>query len=478
MPVSSLPSIGAVINGRYRITRHLAAGGMSTVFLGIDELLDRRVALKFLHPHLAQQAEFSRKFLGEARSAARISSPNVVAIHDQGFWQTPTSSQAYIVMEYVPGPDLRAELSRLGNLNLATALLIAEQILRALAAAHDAGIIHRDVKPGNTLLFTQIDLNSANPDLRVKVADFGLARAVAGATSSALSFATPAYVAPEVISNGSITPAVDIYAAGIMLFELLAGYQPFIGTGAVTVAYQHVNRPLPLLRALGGWLPPEIDRFLTRLTAKDPARRIPDGASGLRELLELRAGLPEDVLLRALPTPANRPESEPPVPHKTAPAAGPAPTAPLDGADSPTAALGVHARWPEGSHTGQPQMIFPAASSSALSAQSPLETNSGARPARRKWPVITLALVFLACALGLGAWAGTSALKKPSIEIPDITGLSITDGRARLEQLGLETSSEEVTANEAAGTVIATDPAAGTLVNEAETVTVTVSAGK
>jgi serine/threonine protein kinase len=225
MDTTLSPPTGQLLDGRYQVESRLAHGGMATVYLGRDIRLDRVVALKIAHQELADDQEFVRRFITEAHSAARLSSPNVVAVFDQG----SAGQVHYIVMEYVAGTTLRELLRARGALSVRESLDIIEGVLGGLDAAHRAGIIHRDVKPENVLL---------GQDGAVKVADFGLARAAAAAarTKTGMIIGTAAYLAPEQVSNSSSDARTDVYAAGVMLFEMLTGAQPHTGESPLVVA--------------------------------------------------------------------------------------------------------------------------------------------------------------------------------------------------------------------------------------------------
>src|SRR6266487_2216445 len=239
--------VGQLLGGRYHVDSRIARGGMATVYLGTDTRLDRVVALKIAHPELSDDAEFVRRFIGEARSAARLSSPNVVAIFDQG----SDKRLHYIAMEYVAGRTLRQLLNERGRLGVRDALDLMSGVLAGLAAAHEAGIAHRDVKPENVLLTTSGV---------VKVADFGLARSVAGAvqTKGGMIIGTAAYLAPEQVSGGTSDARTDVYAAGVMLFELLTGTQPHTGETPLAVAHKHVNEVVPAPSSIAPGLPPSL----------------------------------------------------------------------------------------------------------------------------------------------------------------------------------------------------------------------------
>jgi eukaryotic-like serine/threonine-protein kinase len=259
------PLTGRVLDGRYAVTARIAHGGMATVYQATDSRLDREVALKVMHAELARDEEFVRRFVGEAKSVARLSHQNVVAVFDQG----ADGPFLYLAMEYVPGRTLKQMLRDSGRFSPATALEIMTAVLDGLAAAHASGIVHRDVKPENVLV---------TGDGRVKVADFGLARAqsAAGHTRSGLLIGTVAYVPPEQVTGDSTGPRGDVYSAGVMLFELLTGRLPFTGDTPLSVAYQHVNQDVPPPSALVPGLPAAIDQLVLTATSRDPARRFAD----------------------------------------------------------------------------------------------------------------------------------------------------------------------------------------------------------
>ncbi|MDX6743168.1 protein kinase domain-containing protein [Actinocorallia sp. A-T 12471] len=256
------PLVGRVLDERYRIESKVAKGGMATVYVGRDTKLDRVVAVKVMHAHLAQDEQFVRRFMGEAKAAAALSHPNVVAVYDQG----TDGAHTYLTMEYLPGRTLRDLLDERGRLPVRDALGIMAPILSALGAAHRGGLIHRDVKPENVLL---------TRDGQVKVADFGLARAETDSkqTKTGMIIGTVAYMAPEQVIDGRADARSDVYAAGILLFELLTGRQPHQGDTPLAVAYAHVNDPIPLPSQLVPDIPPRIDALVMSVTSKDPAGR-------------------------------------------------------------------------------------------------------------------------------------------------------------------------------------------------------------
>lgn len=280
---------GTVIDGRYEVLSRIARGGMATVFLARDRRLDRDVAVKVMHPHLAESETFIARFRREARAAARLSHPNAVAVFDQGLWE----ESFYLTMEYVDGEDLRDALRRRGSLPVGEALSVVERVLDALAAAHRRDLIHRDIKPENVLLTRE-----GTP----KLADFGLARAVSDATAASTGtvLGTVAYLAPELVTSGTASAASDIYAVGVMLYELLTGRQPFAGDVPINIAFQHVTSSVPAVSETIPELPREIDDLIGALTARDAAERLPDGDAARAALMRVQESLSEEsAALRA-----------------------------------------------------------------------------------------------------------------------------------------------------------------------------------
>ncbi len=281
------PLVGRVLDGRYSVQSRLARGGMATVYRALDSRLDRVVALKVMHPGLAHDEQFVFRFIREARSAARLNHPNVVAVFDQG----ADGGHVFLSMEYVAGRTLRDLLRERGQLRPREALEILESVLAALGAAHHAGIVHRDVKPENVLLAD---------DGRVKVADFGLARAVSGASnhtsSTGVVMGTVAYLAPEQVVRGVADARSDVYAAGIVLFELLTGHKPYEGESAIQIAYRHVHDDVPPPSSRRPGLASELDALVVRATSRDPDGRPEDARRFLAEVTAARRALSEDEL--------------------------------------------------------------------------------------------------------------------------------------------------------------------------------------
>ena len=295
--------IGRVLDGRYRVLSHLADGGMATVYVALDQRLDRQVALKVMRADLAKDDVFVEKFRREARSAAKLSHPNVVAVYDQG----EDEGQVFLAMELVNGLTLRQVMHSEGPLTPRAALDIMDPVLQALGAAHSAGLIHRDVKPENVIL---------RDDGTVKVADFGLARAIATTTSTdqtGLLLGTVAYLSPEQVERGIADARSDVYAAGLVFFEMLTGSKAFIGDSPIHVAYQHVHSEVPLPSSRLDTVPAGLDRLVARASARDPERRPRDANELLAEMRQSRQALSPAELdrqpraLGAAPDPTTRP---------------------------------------------------------------------------------------------------------------------------------------------------------------------------
>ncbi|MFI0445024.1 Stk1 family PASTA domain-containing Ser/Thr kinase [Actinomadura sp. 6N118] len=277
------PLVGQVLDGRYRIESRIARGGMATVYVARDIRLDREIALKVMHSHLAADDDFVRRFIGEAKAAAALSHPNVVAVYDQ----RTDGEHVFLVMEYVPGRTLRDLLDERGRLGPREALEILQPVLAALGAAHRSGLVHRDVKPENVLI---------TDDGQIKVADFGLARAESASkmTQTGLIIGTVGYLSPEQVLKGSADVRSDVYAAGVLLFELITGFLPHQGDSPLAVAYKHVNESVPAPSTVVPGLTPEIDLLVTRSTSHDPARRPQDANQFLAATAEVHGGLRRD----------------------------------------------------------------------------------------------------------------------------------------------------------------------------------------
>jgi beta-lactam-binding protein with PASTA domain len=311
--------VGRLLDDRYRLDSVIARGGMATVYLANDTRLDRTVAVKVMHRALADDPDFVARFTREAKASARVSAPEVVAVHDQG--TDRETGLAYLVMEHVRGINLRQLLQERGALSPARAVSLLEPVLRALSAAHAAGLVHRDVKPENVLLAD---------DGRVKVADFGLARAVETSNltqTTGLLIGTVAYLAPEQVEHGTADARTDVYAAGVLLWELLTGTPPYGGDSPLSVAYKHVHEDVPPPSTAVEGIPAPLDALVVRATRRDPDARPLDGRAFLAELLAVKADLPaaagaDPVEHRTLVVPRTVPPTAPPPRRRRKPRRG------------------------------------------------------------------------------------------------------------------------------------------------------------
>jgi eukaryotic-like serine/threonine-protein kinase len=272
--VSRPPQPGDLIADRYELEELVGTGGMSTVFRAHDRQLERRVAIKILHQHYAEDPEYLERFRREARAVARLSHPNIVTVIDRG----DDGGRQYIVFEHVEGENLKELVVRSGRLPVRRALELALDVADGLAFAHDHGLVHRDVKPQNVLLSREGE---------VKVTDFGIARSLHmdhGVTQTGTVLGTGEYLAPEQASGKPVSPATDVYSLGVVLWELLAGDVPFVGENFVAVALRHVNEPPPSLRERRPDVTPRLEAAVDRALAKEPGRRFPSMAGFAKEL--------------------------------------------------------------------------------------------------------------------------------------------------------------------------------------------------
>jgi len=304
--VSRAPHPGDLIADRYELEELIGTGGMSSVFRAHDRQLERRVAIKILHQHYADDPEYLERFRREARAVARLSHPNIVTVIDRG----DDDGRQYIVFEHVDGENLKELVLRTGRLPVRRALELGLAVADGLAFAHDHGLVHRDVKPQNVLLSNEGE---------VKVTDFGIARSLHvehGVTQTGTVLGTGEYLAPEQAGGRPVSPATDVYSLGVVLWELLAGEVPFVGENFVAVALRHVNEPPPSLRERRPDVSPRLDAAVERALAKDPARRFPSMAAFAQELraclAEAEGEAPQpvedsDLTLITPPAPTPRP---------------------------------------------------------------------------------------------------------------------------------------------------------------------------
>ena len=465
---------GQVVDGRYRVEARLAHGGMATVYRAFDDRLDRAVALKVIEAGLARRPEYVARFIREAKSCAKLSHPNIVAVYDQsairqapaGYGAAKQGTLAYLAMEYVPGSTLRQVLGRRGRLTPRQALQVLDAMLAGLGAAHRAGIVHRDVKPENVLINDAVLAQSHSYAAALKVTDFGLARSVAGsAEGSTLGGSLPgggligtaSYLAPELVRFGTCDQRSDVYSAGIVLFELLTGHKPFVAATPVEVAQMHVTHRVPAPSAQLRGLDPAVDALVARATAREPDQR-PADANALRsELRAVYANLPDAALdfggsaERAEPTQQLRVD-----------AAGTRVDV------SPT-------RVDLSQQSAPPRSGLPPIAPRRAPDEPYRRVDEGGRRRSYRGLVIFLVIVVLAAAIGFGTWLWGSTHWQ---SMPDLTGLSQTQAEQALTSDGLKfTVKQSSSTTVGSGDVISTDPGSNHPVSDGSTVTLTVSTG-
>lgn len=448
------PLIGRLIDQRYRVTRRLARGGMATVYVAQDERLERPVALKVMHPHLAESDDFVERFHREARAAARIVHPGVVSVFDQGV----VSGQGFLVMELIDGTNLRALLNAQGAFTIPQALRYTTDILEALRAAHRMGVIHRDIKPENILVPT---------DGPAKVADFGLARAVSEGSTSATGnmLGTVAYIAPEIVLTTEANARSDLYSVGIMLYEMLTGAVPWADESPLQIASHHVSEDVPSPSATLPWIPREIDDLIAALTARNPANRCADASDALDLVARAAASIPFDI--------ANR-RAE--VAHEDS-RSGSETTA-LNTEVMPTQLTQAMPAPAVTTATALPT----ATAVTTVHTSTPTETPSaGELPAKMSTRAILLAviafLLIVAASFG-GSWWWTEYGPGSYLTMPTTTGRDLADVQADLGAIGLASSVEEEFSDDVqSGIVTHSDPDGGSSVHKSTNVQLYVSKG-
>ncbi|MEV0490306.1 Stk1 family PASTA domain-containing Ser/Thr kinase [Streptomyces atratus] len=429
------PIVGQLLDGRYRVDARIAVGGMATVYRAMDTRLDRVLALKVMHPALATDASFVERFIREAKSVARLAHPNVVAVFDQG----AQGAYVYLAMEYVAGCTLRDVLRERGALQPRAALDILEPVLAALGAAHRAGFVHRDMKPENVLI---------GDDGRVKVADFGLVRAVGAVTNTTGSvLGTVSYLAPEQIEHGTADTRADVYACGVVLYEMLTGAKPHTGDSPAQVIYQHLNEDVPAPSAVVPGLAVELDRLVASGTARNPEVRPFDAVALLAETRIARAAL-TDEQLDAVP-----PQALAEV-H--------------DAAEDRTSVIPRVLPAGQGTahHTSRLEMPPPL----------PPEQDQQDRRGPRRGMLAAIVAVLLVLGVGAGVWYINSG---QFTRVPSLLGQTEKAAEQRLSDSGLELKSVRRAYSDSVerGKVIGSDPKSGARIRGNGSVTITVSRG-
>ncbi|MDA7025909.1 Stk1 family PASTA domain-containing Ser/Thr kinase [Bacillus sp. CLL-7-23] len=424
--------IGKRINGRYQILRVIGGGGMANVYLAEDIILDREVAIKVLRFDFVHDADFIRRFRREAQSAASLDHPNIVSIYDVG----EEDNIYYIVMEYVEGMTLKEYINQNGALHPKEAVSIMEQIVSAIAHAHDNQIVHRDIKPHNILI---------NHMGHIKVTDFGIAMALSSTTitHSNSVLGSVHYLSPEQAKGGLSTKKSDIYSLGIVMFELLTAQTPFVGESAVSIALKHLQAETPSVKRWNASVPQSVENIVLKATTKDPFHRY-DTAEDMEKDLktafdpnrinENKFVIPTDEMTKAIPIIKDQ--------QKTS----------------------------ESANTNQ-------------SEEAPKVSKKGKRKKKRKvWLLVLITLFFvLATSAILAITVFPSLFMPKDVEVPNVNGLEYKKAVTKLEKQGFEIdpNSEDIAdENIKEGLIVKSDPEAGDVVKEGSTIKLYKSSGK
>lgn len=466
------PLLGRLVDGRYLITRRIARGGMATVYLADDQRLTRTVAIKVMHENLGEDEDFVARFDREARAAARLSHPNVVSVFDQGM----DDGRPYIVMEYVEGSTLRQVMTREAPLAPSRALALIHQVAEAVAAAHEAGIVHRDLKPENVLISRRGQL---------KVADFGLARAVTAhtATANGMLIGTVSYIAPELVTHGHADTRCDVYAMGVVLYEMLTGIKPHTGESPIQVAYSHVHNEItpPSQAAPAQWrgtshgVPDYVDALVMAAAARQPADRPHDAAVLADHIAAARdaiaQGRLQDPALAARMRDTVLDDdalNDDVLDTESVPMAAPA----FAERANPTLVFDPHAA---AESPGHPAVVAATDPEPALPSPSarPLQQRRARKSRTARTSLVVLLVIALA--LGVGAWY---LMAGRFTTAPDFTNLTQEEAIALAAKQGFPVQFDaDYSETIAAGKVVRTDPAAGERIAYGGTITAFLSRG-
>lgn len=425
---------GELIDNRYELIRIIANGGMGTIYEGLDTRLDRKVAVKVMHPHLAQDEDFISRFIREAKAAAALSHPNIVNVMDQG-WNQSGIPAVFLVMELVEGQTLRELLATKGAFSVSETINYLAPVVSALAAAHNLGIVHRDIKPENILI---------SNDGRIKIADFGLARGSGlGQTMTAeasVILGSVSYLSPEQVQRGIADARSDIYAVGVMAFEMLTGQRPHISDSPLQIAYLHVNEDIPRvssrINSKDAKLPKELDELIFAATSRNPDDRPKDGqafANALRNI-QIKSNPAKQQMSLELDLPVRN--------------------------ESPK----------------QQRVKTPIVEEQTREITAPVKTKarSKERPKRKfRWVALSLAVV-----VGVAGWWN---LVGPGtrVTVPSLIGGTLDQAESVLKPLGLKSEIEKQIFSEdiAKGIIVESSPAGGDKVADGATVKLTLSKG-
>jgi serine/threonine-protein kinase len=429
---------GELIDGRYQLISQIAQGGMASIYSALDTRLDRKVAVKIMHPHLAQDEAFVNRFIREAKAAAALTHPNAVSVQDQG-WNTNGVPAVFIVMEMVEGNTLREYLEESGKFGIAQTLQYLTAILGALAAAHKLGIIHRDIKPENILI---------SHDGRIKIADFGLAHgALIGSTLTAESsvvLGSVSYLSPEQVQRGISDSRSDVYSTGILAYELLVGEKPFSGDSPIQIAYMHVNNRVPRVSQSRSDIPKELDELIFSATSANPDERPRDAGIFLAAIQDIA---------RSLDPKRNQLSLELDIPMQKI-------------SEKPSRSKMKKSKAEPVKEITQEKPIR------ELTAGTKRRISKRVRRNR-------IIAVLLAVALGIGGWY---ALIGPGsrIVVPSVVGASLDEANAALTPLGLSSEVIEKRFDEEieAGRILESDPSGGGKVDTGGVVKLVISKGQ
>ena len=436
---------GELIDNRYLLQRQIASGGMATIYAGLDTRLDRPVAVKIMHAHLANDEAFVSRFIKEAKATAALSHPNIVSIQDQG-WNEGGPPAVFLVMELVEGSTLRDYLNENGPIAVEQTFQLINPVLSALAAAHKIGIIHRDIKPENILI---------SRDGRIKVADFGLARNMAmGQTltvESSVVLGSVSYLSPEQVQRGVADARSDIYAIGILLFEMLTGSKPYSGETPIQIAYRHVNDRIPNIQTINSAVPASLAELVYEATAPNPDHRPKDAENLLNKLKDIQAKI--DPKRRQMSLELDLP----PMAIKKSKRRKVSVTSAFDGLKEKTSQListkPINISMPEDSIRTKKRKI-------------------SKRVRRNRIIALSLLVVLI--------FGGYKALNIGKISVPSLVGMSQSEAKSNLKSLGLniEVIEEVFSEDVAKGKIISTKPGGGGKISPAGTVGLVISKGK
>ena len=436
---------GELIDNRYLLKRQIASGGMATIYAGIDTRLDRPVAVKVMHAHLANDEAFVSRFIKEAKATAALSHPNIVSIQDQG-WNEGGPPAVFLVMELVEGSTLRDFLNENGPLSVEQTIQFITPVLSALAAAHLIGIIHRDVKPENILI---------SKDGRIKVADFGLARNMTMAQTmtaeSSVVLGSVSYLSPEQVQRGIADARSDVYAIGIVLFEMLLGKKPYDGETPIQIAYRHVNDRIPNVKEFKSDIPEMIADLIFQATAPNPDQRPKDAEQLLSKVRDIQAKL--DPKRRQLSLELDLPPLLPKISKRSKVSIGSA----FGGLKEKTTQL------------------ISTKPISVTKAEDSVRTKKRKVSRRVKRNRIIALLILLGVIFG-----GYQLLGVGKISVPSLVGMSQNEAKEALSNIGLlsEVVEEVFSEDIAQGKVISSSPGGGGRISPAGTVGLVLSKGQ